>query len=227
MEKTINLVGYLKKEIISFFSKVDVKLKEIEFSAYERYYETTVNMKGSDVMQEEFEDVYRRFKETFKSYIYGENADNIFTHTYNVLKEKNIRVAFCEGVSAGRLASELVCHSGSDIGEYLIESYVNLTKESQMRRFGILPKFYERNKLESVEAVYEQARGGLFVSGADVVVATSGTASDEEIEDNGKCFIAVGNSRVINVFKHSFTGSKNKIMQQIAKYACLHLLKNI
>ena len=59
-------------------------------------------------------------------------------------------------------------------------------------------------------------------------MATSGVASDNEhYPDNGRCFIAVGDNKVINVFKHNFKGSKNKIMQQVAKFAFLHLIRKV
>lgn len=228
MEKTINLVGYLKNDINAFFKKIDMDLKGIDFDVQERYFETTLKLSGNDELAEEFDDAYRRFESTFKSYIYGENEENVYKCAYKLLKEKGLKVAFCEGVSAGRLASEFVCQADENVGEILVEADVNLSKESQMRRFGIQPSFFEKFNSESVEAVYEVARGGLYVSTADIVVATSGIASDDEhYPNNGKCFIAVGDSKVINVFKHNFKGSKNKIMQQVAKFAFLHLIRKI
>ena len=228
MEKTINLVGYLKEEINEFFEKIDIDMKGINFDVQERYFETTLKLRGNDELVEEYNDSCRRFVDTFKSYIYGENEENVYKCAYKLLKENKLKVAFCEGVSAGRLASEFVCQAEDDVKDILVEADVNLSKESQIRRFGIQPSFFEKYSLDSVEGVYEIARGGLYVSTADIVVATSGIASDNEhFPDNGKCFIAVGDSKVINVFKHTFSGSKNKIMQQVAKYAFLHLIRKI
>ncbi|MGN1227305.1 MAG: CinA family protein [Christensenellales bacterium] len=228
MKKTINLVGLLKKDVVAFFDKVDLALKDISYSVKENYYETAVEILGSTELNEEYLDVLRRFSDTFKSYIYGVNEENVYKCAYKLLKENDLKVAFAEGVSAGRLASEFVCQNDEDVSKILVEADVNLSVESQIRRYGILPTFFDEYKLESVEAVYELARGGLYVSTADIIVATAGIASDNaETEDNGKCFIAVGDSKVINVFKHNFEGTKNKIMQQIAKFAFLHLIKKV
>ncbi|MBQ8749522.1 MAG: CinA family protein [Clostridia bacterium] len=228
MKRTINLVGYLKDDVNSFFDKIELNLKGLSFNVSERYYETTVEIMGDEELREEFIDVVRRFADTFKNFVYGINEENVYKCAYKLLKDKNLKVAFAEGVSAGRLASEFVCQNDESVAEILVEADVNLSKESQIRRYGILPSFFETYQLESVEAVYELARGGLYVSTADVIVATAGIASDDEMAvDNGKCFIAVGDNKVINVFKHNFTGSKNKIMQQLAKFSFLHLIKKL
>lgn len=227
MKRSINLVGLLKNETDSFFSKIELTLKGVSYTAKERYFETSVEIWGNDDQKEEYLDVLRKFVDSFKAFIYGVDEENVYKCAYKLLKENGAKLILAEGVSGGRLASEFICQNDEDVSNILVEANVNLSEESQIRRYGILPSFFEENKLESVEAVYELARGGLYVSTANVVIATAGTASDSDVEDNGKCYIAVGDSKVINVFKHTFEGSKNKIMQQVAKFSFLHLIKKL
>ena len=226
MRKTINLFGYYKNDVDLFFDKIDLELKGLSYTVKERYYETEVEISGNAEMLEEYNDAVRRFGEAFKNVIYGIDEENVYKCAFKLLKEKGIKIAFAEGVSGGRIASEFIASAEEDVKNVLVQVDVVLSEESQAKRFGIDPKFFEKNKLESVEAVYELARGSLYVSGANMVIATEGTTNESSI-DNGKCFIAVGDNQVINVFKHTFSGSKNKIMQQIAKYSFLHLIRKL
>jgi len=226
MKKTINLVGNFKSDVDTFFDKIDLNLKEISYKVVEKHFETVVEITGSDALEDVFVDTVRKFADVFKSFVYGIDEQNVYTCAYKLLKENGVKIAIAEGVSGGRLSSEFVSYSPEDVKDILLEADVNLSKESQIKRFGIEPSFFEKYELESVEAVYELARGLLYVSGADLAIATSGKFGASE-EDVSQCFIAIGDNQVINVFKHSFKGTKNKVMQQISKYSFLHLIKKL
>ena len=66
-------------------------LKDINFEVQERYFETTLKLSGDDELVEEFNDAYRRFIDTFKSYIYGENEENVYKCAYKLLKENKLK----------------------------------------------------------------------------------------------------------------------------------------
>ena len=216
----INMVGLLKDKIMNFITDFD--LGDIHVDCKEKHYETSVDIDGDG---DKVDDLIRDLYTEFKPNIYGTNEENIYKAVFELLKFKKLKLAIVEDVSAGRLCSELI-GANYDINDVLLEGIVCFSDESKCVRLGVDRAFFDTHTSQSVECSYELASGMIMTSSADLVIATTGFA-DVNSPDNGKCFIAVGDRDFIHVFKHHFEGSKNHILQQISKFAFLHLIKKL
>ena len=216
----INMVGLLKERITNFITAFD--LNNITVDCREKHYETTVEIEGEG---ENVDTLIRELYTEFKPSIYGTNEENIYTAAFELLKFKGLKLSIAEDVSAGRICSELVS-ANTDIADVLLEGVVCFSDESKCVRLGLDKSFFNSHTSQSVECCYELASGMIMTSSADLVIATTGYAEQNSV-NNGKCFIAVGDKNFIHVFKHHFEGTINHIIQQISKFALLHLIKKL
>ena len=216
----INMVGLLKERVSEYLSNLNCNGLAIEIK--EKHYETTVDVEGEGAICDE---VIRELFTEFKPNIYGTNEENIYKTVFELLKFKKLKLAIVEDVSAGRLCSELI-GANADVNDVLLEGIVCFSDESKCVRLGVDRNFFKTHSAKSVECSYELASGMIMTSPADLVIATTGY-SDESNLDYGKCYIAVGDKDFIHVFKHKFEGSKNHVLQQISKFAFLHLIKKL
>ncbi len=225
MKIKINMIGLHKQEVKSVLSKYFNM--GIQFNIVENYYETDVEIACDDSQEKLFDEIVREVYVNFSKSIYGSNEKNIYSAAFELLKYKGYKLAIAESVTAGRLSSEFVAQN-EGASKILIEGIVCYSVESKKRRLGVSDETIEKYSPQSVECSYELASGLISTTSADVVIATTGYASnDPNDENNGKCFIAVGDKNIIHVFKHSFKGNRNHIMQRISKTAFLHLIKKI
>ena len=221
------MVGLLKTELTQFIEQQDIDLSDFLIEVNERYYETSVSIEAPISEHEGFDELIRLIMITYNSFVYGTNEKNVYSAAFEMLKYKKLRLAIVESVSAGRLSSEFVAHN-EGASEVLIEGLVCYTVESKSKRLGIPITFFDEFSPQSVECSYEMASMLLASGGADIVIATSGYATDDiEDNNNGKNYIAVGDNSIIHVYKHKFIGTRNNIMQQVSKNAFLHLIKKL
>ena len=132
-------------------------------------------------------------------------------------------MAIVEDISGGRLCSELI-NANNNTSSIFVEGLICTSIDSKIKRLGISREFFNSHSIMDAECCYEMASGLVMSSLADIVIATCGQMIDDNKSD---CFIAVGDKDFIHVFKHSFEGTKNHIIQQISKFAFLHLIKKI
>lgn len=225
MKIKINMVGLHKQEVKVVLEKYFNQ--GARFNIIENYYETDVEIECDESNVQLFDNIVRDVYVNFSKSIYGTNEKNIYSAAFELLKFKGYRLAIAESVTAGRLCSEFVAQN-EGASKILVEGIVCYSVESKKRRLGVSEETLEKFSPQSVECSYELASGLIATTNADVVIATTGYASnDPEDENNGKCFIAVGDKNVIHVFKHAFKGNRNHIMQRISKTAFLHLIKKI
>lgn len=227
MELVINLIGLQKQSLENLLKVYEKDWYGLDVKIKEKHYETYVSFNADYLLKSNIKQLFNVIKTNYKSVLYGVNEYNVYTACFKKLKEENKRISIAESVSAGRLASEFVSNN-EGASKILLEGIVCYSVESKIKRLGISSKFFETNSPQSVETSYELASGLFNNSSPDYVIATTGYATNNQIDvNNGKCYIAVGTRRIIHVYKHRFTGSRNHIMQQVSKYAFLHLIKEM
>lgn len=228
MNITINMVGLYRLDIEEFINSTDIDLGRVKVKISEKHYETTIDIETPEDNIDNFDEFVRELVTKFETHIYGINQFNIYQAVFTLLKLNNKTISLAESVSAGRLVSELVGQN-VDADKVINESLVCFSESSKINILGLDSEFFNKYSHQSVETVYEMASCLLGKTTSDYVIATSGylTSDDGNDPNNGRCFIAVGDSEVIHVFKHKFYGTRNQILQQISKVSYLHLIKKL
>lgn len=154
------------------------------------------------------EPVLSEIKEKLGSYIYGIDAQSIEEVTVELLKEKNLTVAFAESCTAGLCAKRITDISGaSQVFGCGIVSYSNEVKEKIL---GVSKEHLDSYGAVSDIVAAEMAVGVRKISGASYGVAVTGMAgptSDDENKPVGLVYIAVYDGE--NLWIKEFHGRQN------------------
>ncbi|MBQ9103803.1 MAG: nicotinamide-nucleotide amidohydrolase family protein [Clostridia bacterium] len=146
-----------------------------------------------------------------------------------MLRKKTLSVA--ESFTAGRVVSEVIKVPGaSKVVHEGIVSYSNLSKKL---RLGVLEEDLKNLGAVSSRVAYEMALGLLNEGNCDIAISTTGIAgpkSDDTLKPVGLCFIAVGMSEGVHVYKREFGGNREEITEKAkntALFLAINKLKNL
>lgn len=137
------------------------------------------------------------------------------------LRGKTIAVA--ESFTGGGVAAALVENAGMSAS--FTEGIVSYSNSAKISRLKVEDAIIKRYGAVSIETVYEMAANLLLDSGCDLVIATTGNAgpTSEKPEENGVCYIAVGDMSGIHIYKYRFDGDRKNVIQSGVKTALYNL----
>ncbi len=225
MFQVINMFGLLRQEVEKYVEEKGLYFDGVIIEVKEKHYETYVSVDVSNDKENLFHEIIEGISSTFEKNVYGYNEQNVYTCAFNLLKQRGKKLAIAESVTAGRLCSEFVGNN-EGASSVLLEGIVCYSVKSKCARFGIEPSFFEQNSPQSAETSKTLAYGLLRYSGADITIATTGYASSTNQDaNNGEAFVAIGLNTGTYTQRVRFFGTRNHIMQQIAKFAFAFLIK--
>lgn len=225
MLEVINMFGLLKQSVSNFINSIELSLDGIAIDIKEKHYETYVAIDSSQDKMEEFGKLKQSIFEKFNKNIYGVNEQNIYCCAFDLLKKMNKKLALAESVTAGRLSSEFVANN-EGASNILVEGVVCYSIKSKCARFGIEPGFFEINSPQSFETSKALAYSLIRQNEVDVAIAVTGYASSiSKDAENGDAYVAIALKSGIYTQRVHFNGTRNHIMQQIAKFAFMFMIK--
>jgi nicotinamide-nucleotide amidase len=146
-----------------------------------------------------------RVKEKVGRWHYGYETDNLPMVVGNLLRERGLSLAVAESATGGRLASMITDAPGaSDYFKAGFVAYSRAAKEA----LGVPGDVLERHGTVAKETAVAMARAAREQAGADVAVATTGTAGPTGVEGQpvGVLHLAVDvQGRVVSVETHHLT----------------------
>jgi nicotinamide-nucleotide amidase len=127
-------------------------------------------------------------------------------------------VAVSESITAGTLATALA--AAPEASTWFRGSIVAYHTDMKRDVLGVTSA-----AIISRECAREMAEGALRLTGADLVVATTGVGGPdpEEGKPAGTVVICAGTSDDLRVFDHDFAGSPDEVVEQAALEALRHL----
>ena len=128
-------------------------------------------------------------------------------------------IAAAESCTAGRIAEVLACVE--EASDWLRGGVVAYQDEVKRTLLGVTAE-----SVLSEQAADEMARGARTLFGADVTVATTGVAGDDEVEGTppGTVYIATSVDGRSNVAVHRFDGTPEDVCDQARRRALLDLV---
>jgi nicotinamide-nucleotide amidase len=128
-------------------------------------------------------------------------------------------IATAESCTAGRVAEVLACVEKA--AEFLRGGLVAYQDEIKRELLGVTA-----DSVLTEQAAQEMAEGARRLFGADVTVATTGVAGDEEEEGTppGTVYIATSVGDRTDVAVHRFDGSPEEVCDQARRQALLDLV---
>jgi PncC family amidohydrolase len=129
-----------------------------------------------------------------------------------------VQVAAAESITAGHVASALA--AGTNGSEWFCGSIVAYQTPVKQALLGVTT-----DQVITAECAEQMARGALWATHADLVVATTGVGGPdpEEGRPPGTVFICAGNTEKLTVFEHAFDGDPEAVVVAATLQALQHL----
>jgi len=155
---------------------------------------------------------------------YDEHKMEKIENVIQFLNNCGLSVTTAESCTAGLVAAMMADVSGC--GESLQSGYVVYTEEAKHNCLGVSLETMQTFGLTSEEVAREMAIGAFNRSSADIVLAITGKAESNDDLNGVVCFAYVlrtsNGYRLLSESK-SFSGSRNEVRNEAARYALLSL----
>lgn len=224
----IKTFGICEEDILSILADVIKNKYKILITTFPKNLEVEILVRynrqlNSDIVLQVMQTIYERLSK----YIYADEDIKLENRAFELLKIYNKTLAIAETVSGGNIAENFISHN-DNATDYLKESMVCYSNSSKINRLKVSEGLLNSYTEKSVEIAYEMAAGLLETSGADVALVNAG--SIKEFHDNSvtkTCFIAVGDIDGIHVYKNTFSGSREQIVDGLTKTSFFYLIKKL
>ena len=178
---------------------------------------------NSEIVQQFISTIYERLSK----YIYADEDIKLENQALQLLKIYNKTLAIAETLTGGNIAHKFISNNNNAF-DSLKEAILTTSKSSKLNRLKVSESIINNYTEKSVEFAYEMAAGLLETSGADVVLINTGNIAELSDSSNTKtCFIAVGDMDGIHVYKNTFSGSNEQIVDGITKTSFFYLIKKL
>lgn len=223
----IKTFGIYEKDIYSILSDLTNNIYKILFMTFPSELEVTLLIRFNETLDSEIVHSFTaKVFERLNKYIYADEDVTLANRVMDLLKVGNKKLAVAEAVTGGKISSALNRNNIS-VQDNLLYSVVTPNVASKIKLLNINPAVIEKYGEVSIETAYEMAAGLLDTSGADYVLCTTGHCESLRENDKKVTFIAVGNMDGIHVYKNTFIGNKETVLNNITQTSLFYLIKNI
>lgn len=146
---------------------------------------------------------------------------------FQILKEENYKIGFCESCTGGLISSKFSRTPGvSEVFDRSVITYSNISKVEEV---GVKPETLEVFGAVSKETALEMANGLLNSSNSlDIVVSVTGIAGPgggTEVKPVGLVYLCVSTRNKYKVIKCNFKGNREYIQDKATARAFSELKK--
>lgn len=214
--KTINTIDIGESQLAMDLEDIVRRHKDVSITTFAKTGRVDIKLvaRGSDKntvitrLNKAMEDI----RSNFSYYIYGYDNIPIEKIVYEKLKEKNMKIAFCESCTGGLITSKFTKIAG--VSEVLDRGIISYSNESKIEDLGVHKRLIEEYGAVSEEVALAMALGLLEKSKADIVLSTTGVAGPTggtKTKPIGLVFIGIATKDTAFVIKNMFSGDRNAI----------------
>ncbi len=223
---TLKTFGICERDIVSLLGDLIKNKYKINITIYPNGLETTIVVRYHKGLEQEIVNQFiQKIYQKLAKYIYATEDMSLAATAFNLLKIARKKIAVAESISGGSIVSTLI-KENKGISDYLVEGIVSYTDKSKSSRLKVNENIINNYTAVSVEVAYEMAAGLLVTSGADMVVTTTGYATKDAGHD-AYAFIAVGDMDGIHVYRNTFTGTREEVIDSVKKTSLFYLIKKL
>lgn len=216
VEKTIKLCGIGESFVEDSLYNMMTTVKNPVIATYAKIGEVHLKLTATAETEEEAKEILKPCCETiyakFEKYIYGEDDATLPSQIIRWLKEKNLKVAFCESCTGGYISKTITDVPGaSEVFDCGIVTYSNSMKT---RLVGVSPNALKEKGAVSEEVASQMAKGIRNLSGADIGISVTGIAGPDggtEEKPVGLVYMGFSTKNTTVTKKLNFRGNREKI----------------
>lgn len=230
--KTINTIGIGESTLEMILKDLIEDKESPTIATYAKEGSVDIKIIGKGKEQEKvnvlLEETVKKIDSRIPQYIYSYNDETIEGVLYKKLKEKNMKIAFCESCTGGLITSRFTQISG--ISEVFDRGIITYSNKSKIEELGVNKETLNRYGAVSEQIALEMATGLLNKTGVDIALSTTGIAGPSggtKEKPIGLVFIGIATKKNSYVIKCTLSGNRNSIQNKAASRAFDELRKNL
>lgn len=177
---------------------------------------------------DKFDEAKEKICLEFKENIYDLDSKSISKSLLNKLREKNLKIAFAESCTGGKLASNFV--ENPSASDALLASLVTYSEEAKMKVLKVKEETLKAYTAVSEETAREMLEGLKNIFDADLFAVTTGYASPtNDPKTEGLVYIGIYSKKDDKtlIIKNHYQGSRVQIIDRVTANVYFNLIKLI
>ncbi|MBE7014499.1 MAG: competence/damage-inducible protein A [Ruminococcaceae bacterium] len=216
LERCIKLSGigesYVEEELKDLIDKDEKIIIATYAKVGEVHIKITSEGKTKQEAEEKMKPYFEKIEIRFSKYVYGYDDDTLPKKVVEYLKDKNLKVAFCESCTGGYISKTITDVPGaSDVFDCGMVTYSN---EIKTRLAGVSPIALKNNGAVSEEVATQMAKGIRTLAKADIGISVTGIAGPgggTEEKPVGLVYMGISTKNTTVTKKLNFRGNREKI----------------
>ncbi len=216
LERCIKLSGigesYVEEELKDLIDKDEKIIIATYAKVGEVHIKITSEGKTKQEAEEKMKPYFEKIQIRFSKYVYGYDDDTLPKKVVEYLKDKNLKVAFCESCTGGYISKTITDVPGaSDVFDCGMVTYSN---EIKTRLAGVSPIALKSNGAVSEEVATQMAKGIRTLAKADIGISVTGIAGPgggTEEKPVGLVYMGISTKNTTVTKKLNFRGNREKI----------------
>lgn len=216
LERCIKLSGigesYVEEELKDLIDKDEKIIIATYAKVGEVHIKITSEGKTKQEAEEKMKPYFEKIQIRFSKYVYGYDDDTLPKKVVEYLKDKNLKVAFCESCTGGYISKTITDVPGaSDVFDCGMVTYSN---EIKTRLAGVSTIALKSNGAVSEEVATQMAKGIRTLAKADIGISVTGIAGPgggTEEKPVGLVYMGISTKNTTVTKKLNFRGNREKI----------------
>ena len=216
LERCIKLSGigesYVEEELKDLIDKDEKIIIATYAKVGEVHIKITSEGKTKQEAEEKMKPYFEKIEIRFSKYVYGYDDDTLPKKVVEYLKDKNLKIAFCESCTGGYISKTITDVPGaSDVFDCGMVTYSN---EIKARLAGVSPIALKNNGAVSEEVATQMAKGIRTLAKADIGISVTGIAGPgggTEEKPVGLVYMGISTKNTTVTKKLNFRGNREKI----------------
>ncbi|WP_406242166.1 competence/damage-inducible protein A [Tissierella carlieri] len=228
--KSVNIIGIGESQLEMKIKDLINKDSDIIIATFAKEGEVEVKIigkgKNKDIIENKINNVIKILEQRFHEYIYGFDNIPIETIVFNLLKEINYKIGFCESCTGGLISSRFSRIPG--VSQVFDRSIVTYSNNAKMEELGVNSNTLEKYGAVSEETAIEMANGLLNRDNLDLSLSVTGIAGPDggtEEKPIGLVYLCISTKDQSIPIKCNFNGNRESIQNKTATRAFFELRK--
>ena len=176
-----------------------------------------ITSSGGDTIDHEkmVDDMVETVKSRVGTYIVSESGEEIDRVILNRLIANNLKIAFAESCTGGKLASAFIQHPGAS--DVVDAGFVTYSNKAKIRDLGVDKQTLVNYGAVSHQTCAEMVKGLIDKTGCDIGVSITGIAGPTggtEEKPVGLVYIGIGIEKEVYTFENHFAGDRTTVQNR-------------
>ena len=230
--KVIKTIGIGESELDDILNNLIKAQTNPTIATYakEGQVDITITAKGKKEHEVDLliQNLTNKVSEIIGEFIYSYDGESLEETFFKLLKNRNIKVAFCESCTGGLITSRFTKIPG--VSEVLDRGIITYSNKAKMDELGVKETTLDTYGAVSEQIAMEMAEGLLQKTNVNIAISTTGIAgplSDNSKQPIGLVYIGVAVKDKSYAIKYHLKGDRKSIQNKAANYAFNEGRKNL